>query len=222
MPCTFRVKFGCKSTVPLRSSQTMYQTPGVSIKDLPLGNRSVTAASTSIPAFLGHVKRGQRVTDKDGEPVLIRSVSQYGPLVGDPGGISKEGETVDAFGHAINAFFANGGSQAYVVPVAKTADKVSTCSLSSKPSLTRTSSSTPSHLTPFPPANGQTPCWYDYSRRLRALSHSPLAPRTQPAKHKLTWPGNSTRPFWKPLPGSASPRAAASRSNTRRMEYRPL
>ncbi|MEE4146359.1 MAG: phage tail sheath C-terminal domain-containing protein [Halieaceae bacterium] len=63
----------------------------------------------------------------------MRSVSEYagqfGPPGGDPGGIHNEGAAADVFGHAINAFFVNGGSQAYVVPVARTAGKVSRCTV---------------------------------------------------------------------------------------------
>lgn len=101
----------------------MYKHPGVYIEHVPSNMLSIEAAATSVTAFVGHVKRGVAVTDKNGEPEFISSVSQYaqrfGPLGGGAGGIRNEGETADAFGHAINAFFANGGTQTYIVPVAK-------------------------------------------------------------------------------------------------------
>lgn len=107
----------------------MYQHPGVYIEHVPSNMLSIEAASTSVAAFIGHVKRGNRVTDKAGAPVFISSVSQYaqqfGPLGGGAGGIADEGQSVDPFGHAINAFFANGGTKAYIVPVTKTAGTAS-------------------------------------------------------------------------------------------------
>ena len=109
----------------------MFRHPGVYIKELPAKNPPITAAPTSITAFVGHLKRGVRVTGVAGKPVFIRSVAQYakkfGPPAGDHGGIANRGAKVDPFGHAINAFFANGGSKAYVVPVARTPGKSATC-----------------------------------------------------------------------------------------------
>jgi len=111
----------------------MYQHPGVYVKEIPSGNTPIAAAPTSTAAFLGHVKRGHRVSRNKGNPVLVHSVSdyarQFGPVAGSPGGISNEGDAVDAFGQAINGFFANGGSRAYVVPVARTAGKASRCTI---------------------------------------------------------------------------------------------
>jgi hypothetical protein len=107
----------------------MYQHPGVYIEHVPSNLLSIEAASTSVTAMIGHAKRGKRVTDKDGEPVFISSVSQYaqqfGPLGGGAGGITNEGENVDAFGHAVSTYFANGGTKVYIVPVAKTAGTAS-------------------------------------------------------------------------------------------------
>lgn len=111
----------------------MYQHPGVYIEHVPSNMLSIEAASTSVTVFVGHLKRGERVTDSSGEPVFISSISQYaqgfGPLGGGSGGIRNEDQQPDAFGHAINAFFANGGSKAYVVPVAKTAGTASKCTV---------------------------------------------------------------------------------------------
>jgi phage tail sheath protein FI len=107
----------------------MYKHPGVYIEHVPSNMLSIEAASTSVTAMIGHTKRGNRVTDKDNAPIFISSVSQYaqqfGPLGGGAGGINNEGNKVDAFGHAISAFFANGGSKVYIVPVAKTAGTAS-------------------------------------------------------------------------------------------------
>lgn len=100
----------------------LYKHPGVYVEHVPSNALSIEAASTSITAFVGHVKRGTPVTVDAGAPDFISSVSEYthrfGPLDGRYGGIRNEGAVADAFGHAVNLFFANGGTKAYVVPVA--------------------------------------------------------------------------------------------------------
>ena len=102
----------------------MYKHPGVYIEHVPSGVLSIEAASTSVAAFIGAVKRGDLVTaDKDrGDPVFISGASQYtrlfGELKGGAGGIRDELSSPDYFGHAVGAFFANGGNKAYIVPVA--------------------------------------------------------------------------------------------------------
>ena len=102
----------------------MYKHPGVYIEHVPSNMLSIEAASTSVTAFIGHINRGVAVTKDQGEPIFISSPSQYaekfGPLVGGSGGIRNDGDTVDAFGHAVAQYFANGGSKAFVVPVANT------------------------------------------------------------------------------------------------------
>jgi uncharacterized protein len=94
----------------------MYQHPGVYIEHVISNALSIEAASTC------HTKRGARVTATAGVPVFITSVGQYaalfGPLGSSPGGIRDEGQTADAMGHAVNLYFANGGTKAYIVPVA--------------------------------------------------------------------------------------------------------
>lgn len=97
----------------------MYKHPGVYIEHVPSELLAIEAASTSIAAFIGPVKRG-----KVGEPVFISSASQFadqfGPLGGGAGGIRNEGNNADKFGHAVNAFFSNGGAKAYILRVAET------------------------------------------------------------------------------------------------------
>lgn len=110
----------------------MYQHPGVYIEHVPSGALSVEAASTSVTAFIGQVDRGVPVNDT-GDPVFISSVGQYatlfGPMGGGPGGVKNNGQTGDAFGLAVNAYFANGGTKAYIVPLATNAAKNSTAEL---------------------------------------------------------------------------------------------
>lgn len=94
----------------------MYQHPGVYVEHVPSGLLAVEAAATAVAAFVGHIRRGVHNT-----PVFINSATQYAQLFGKPGigkgGIYDLGQVPDHFGHAINAFFGNGGSKAYIVPV---------------------------------------------------------------------------------------------------------
>lgn len=96
----------------------MYKHPGVYIEHVPSGLLAIEAASTSVAAFVGPVKRGPV-----GEPVFISNAGQFaqqfGVLNDGAGGIRDEGDTADKFGHEVNAFFANGGTKAYIVRVAE-------------------------------------------------------------------------------------------------------
>ena len=96
----------------------MYKHPGVYIEHVPSGLLAIEAASTSVAAFIGPVKRGPV-----GEPVFLTNASQFaqafGVLNDGAGGIRDEGDEADKFGHAVNAFFANGGTKAYIVRVAE-------------------------------------------------------------------------------------------------------
>ena len=96
----------------------MYKHPGVYIQHVPSGVLAIEAASTSIAAFIGPVRRGPV-----GEPVYISNPDQFtqhfGDLDGAAGGIRNFGQGADYFGHAVQAFFANGGTKAYIVRVAE-------------------------------------------------------------------------------------------------------
>ena len=97
----------------------MYKHPGVYIEHVPSGLLAIEAASTSIVAFIGPVKRGPI-----GKPEFISSVTQFvqqfGTLNDGANGIRDEGDDADKFGHAVNAFFGNGGNKAYIIRVAET------------------------------------------------------------------------------------------------------
>ncbi len=99
----------------------MYQHPGVYIEHVPSGLLAVEAASTSVAAFIGHVPRGTLVTTDEGKPEFITSTSQFARKFGPPGdtagGVRDDGGNPDYFGLAVSAFFANGGSKAYIVPI---------------------------------------------------------------------------------------------------------
>ena len=92
----------------------MYKHPGVYIEHVPSGLLAIEAASTSVAAFIGPVKRGPV-----GEPVFISNAGQFaqqfGTLYDRAGGVRDAGDTADKFGHEVNAFFANGGTKAYIV-----------------------------------------------------------------------------------------------------------
>lgn len=100
-----------------------YLHPGVYVEHVPSGLLAIEAASTAVAAFIGPVKRGDLVTaDKeDGKPVFISSQAQYaalfGTLDGAAGGLRNLGSVPDAFGWAVQSYFMNGGSKAYIVPI---------------------------------------------------------------------------------------------------------
>ncbi|MCP5086608.1 MAG: phage tail sheath family protein [Rhodobacteraceae bacterium] len=114
----------------------MYKHPGVYIEHVPSNALSIEAASTSVTAFIGHTSRGNRVRADSGKPIFISSLTQYaskfGPPGGGNGGIFDKGSSADQFGQAINMFYANGGSKAYIVPVANSAGTASTATINFK------------------------------------------------------------------------------------------
>lgn len=96
----------------------MYKHPGVYIEEIPSGVLAIEAASTSTAAIIGPVGRGVV-----GEPELVTSIAQYARKFGeldDPTGSVRDlGDEVDYFGLAVNGFFGNGGTKAYIVRVAQ-------------------------------------------------------------------------------------------------------
>lgn len=111
----------------------MYKHPGVYIEHVPSGVLAIEAAATAVAAFIGPVKRGTLVTATEGAPVFLSNASQFaqqfGALNDGTGGIRDEGQSADFFGHAVNAYFANGGSKAYIVPIGDGAGAAATAAL---------------------------------------------------------------------------------------------
>ncbi|MGX9357425.1 phage tail sheath family protein [Roseobacteraceae bacterium S113] len=111
----------------------MYQHPGVYIEHVPSGALAIEAASTSVAAFIGPVNRGGPVNEEGNEPVFVSSVSQYanlfGPLGGGAGGVKDYGNNPDLMGLGVNAFFSNGGTKAYILPLATSTAKESAATL---------------------------------------------------------------------------------------------
>lgn len=80
--------------------------PGVYVQEIPSGVHTITGVSTSVTAFLGFFKRGEMNVASQ-----LFSVSDlertFGPLDGQ-----------SEAGYAVRQFFANGGTEAWVVRVA--------------------------------------------------------------------------------------------------------
>ena len=81
--------------------------PGVYIEELPSGVRTITGVSTSVTAFLGVAKRGPV-----NKAINVLSLSDHERYFG---GLSLD----SPMSYAINQFFLNGGTNAYVVRLAK-------------------------------------------------------------------------------------------------------
>jgi Bacteriophage tail sheath protein len=80
--------------------------PGVYIEEIPSGVRSISGVATSITAFVGYTVRG---------PVdqAVR-LANFGDFERNFGGLQQDSE----ISYAVQQFFLNGGSDAYVVRVA--------------------------------------------------------------------------------------------------------
>jgi hypothetical protein len=83
-----------------------YLTPGVYVRELPIGPRSIEPADTSTAAILGRARRGRCAA-----PTLVTSLAEHEAGFGGRG-------TESPLFCAVRAFFANGGRRAIVVRVA--------------------------------------------------------------------------------------------------------
>ncbi len=83
--------------------------PGVYIEELPSGVHTIVGVATSITAFLGQAPRGPIDS-----AVHILSLKDYERSFG---GLSSDSE----MSYAVSQFFLNGGSEAYIVRLAKNA-----------------------------------------------------------------------------------------------------
>ncbi len=84
-----------------------YLHPGVYIEEIPSGSRPIEGVATSVAAFIGEAKRGAV-----NEAVLIHSWDDY---VNEYGGVVSGS---DAMGFAVQAFYLNGGKDAYIARIA--------------------------------------------------------------------------------------------------------
>ncbi|BDC51040.1 tail protein [Bryobacterales bacterium F-183] len=85
---------------------TLLSYPGVYIEEVPSGVRSITSVATSIAAFIGNFSRGPI-----GQPVRLLSAMDFDR---EFGGLRQD----SLASYAIQHFFLNGGSQAWVVRTA--------------------------------------------------------------------------------------------------------
>jgi phage tail sheath protein FI len=83
--------------------------PGVYIQELPSGQHSITGVATSIAVFIGWAPQGSVAA-----PVLVENWLEYQTLFG---GWDSRG----LLGYAVNQFFSNGGTQAYIIRLASSA-----------------------------------------------------------------------------------------------------
>ncbi|MDH5572984.1 MAG: phage tail sheath subtilisin-like domain-containing protein, partial [Gammaproteobacteria bacterium] len=81
-----------------------YLHPGVYIEEVPSSSKPIEGVATSITAIVGKTPKG-----RINEAVFVTRFDEYKAEFGD---ILNEG---DAMGFAVNAFFNNGGSKAYIV-----------------------------------------------------------------------------------------------------------
>ena len=84
-----------------------YLHPGVYVEEIPSGSKPIEGVGTSTAAFVGEAKRGLV-----NEAVLVHSwddyVNEYGKITSDS----------DAMGFAVQAFYLNGGKDAYIARLA--------------------------------------------------------------------------------------------------------
>lgn len=93
--------------------------PGVYIEEIPSGVRTLTGVATSISAFAGWAPRGP--IDK------AQLVLNWKDFERNFGGLHKD----SYLGYAVNQFFANGGSQAYVIRLVDSGANAANASLDS-------------------------------------------------------------------------------------------
>src|ERR1700761_2096532 len=87
--------------------------PGLYVEELPSMSHSVTAAPTSVTVFVGYSHPFRTLPGNFGTPVEIFSFSDYQAYFG--GFFDLDPWLPDYLGNAVNQFFQNGGSDAWVV-----------------------------------------------------------------------------------------------------------
>src|SRR6478672_9816636 len=90
--------------------------PGLYVEELPSSAHTITAAPTSITVFVGYVHPFQgecAAGDHWGEAIRIFSISEFDRWFGGLYNNRVLGKSEVAY--AVNQFFLNGGSDAYVV-----------------------------------------------------------------------------------------------------------
>ncbi|KAA9396520.1 phage tail sheath family protein [Haloarcula sp. CBA1130] len=96
-----------------------YQTPGVYVEEVERGAKSIEGVGTSTAGFLGRTERGPT------DPQFVTSYAEFKRVFGEPFDNSN-------LAYAVDGFFNNGGSNAYVgriVPEKWTSDTSATASV---------------------------------------------------------------------------------------------
>ncbi len=83
--------------------------PGVYVEEVPSPARSIEAAGTSTAIFVGETERGPL------EPTKIKSRAEYERLFGSYKRHAMGGAKTASLAYAIDAFYQNGGSSAYIL-----------------------------------------------------------------------------------------------------------
>src|SRR5215469_14911248 len=86
--------------------------PGIYIQELPSSTHAITAAPTSITVFVGYTHPFKTNPANWGKAVEIFSFTDYER---EFGGLYTSGVIESHVAYAVNQFFLNGGSDAYVV-----------------------------------------------------------------------------------------------------------
>jgi phage tail sheath protein FI len=86
--------------------------PGLYLEELPSSAHSIVAAPTSIAVFVGYSHPFKTDTATFGQPIRISSFTDYERIFG---GLYISSTLDSNLGHAVNRFFLNGGSDAYIV-----------------------------------------------------------------------------------------------------------
>lgn len=87
-----------------------YLHPGVYIEETSYRGKPIQGVSTSTAGLVGAARKGP-----EGTPFFVSSLNAFRRTFGDP--ISPPTGMGDYLGHAVKAFFENGGSRAYIVRV---------------------------------------------------------------------------------------------------------
>ena len=96
---------------------TTYTYPGIYIQELQSNSHPITAAPTSITVFVGYTHPFLTNSDNWGEAVQIFSFTDYELQFG---GLYTSGVIESHVAYAVNQFFLNGGSNAYVIALQPT------------------------------------------------------------------------------------------------------
>lgn len=91
---------------------TSYTFPGIYIQELPSNSHPITAAPTSVTVFVGYTHPFLTDPDYWGEAVEILNFTDYEQKFG---GLYTSGVLESHVAYAVNNFFLNGGSDAYIV-----------------------------------------------------------------------------------------------------------